>query len=334
MRYKLICISFIFPFLCYLCYPEYRIDHESLLAYIKKVEESNRKLKIMSYNIRSSNLDQGLQKWDNRKLKMYDIIKKYAPDLISTQEGLKAQLKEISENFPEMGSFGFLKDDKQDYENIVIFYNQTKLKFIKGDYFWLSETPMIPYSKSWDAMFARLATYAVFEIKGSDQRILVINTHFDHKGSDARKNSAKCLLNTIKSQIAEEYESLPLLLMGDFNEAPFSHADKYFLEEGFSNILDKCPHIFKVYKSSFHYYYGKLVDNIFVRIGLFFGFTYHSRTLPRFDCYHIDWILTRKGRNTSLKPMVFHMPDDDISSDGIYASDHFPLFGIVELTKE
>jgi len=334
MKFKYIFLSFLIPILCYWFFTNDRIDDELLQYYINQSDQTPSQIKIMSYNIRSSNLDSGLQSWNYRKNKLSSLIQKYNPDIICTQEGLRDQLFELGGFLPELKMFGFLKDQREDFENLVIFYNETKMNFIKGDYFWLSETPHIEFSKSWDAMFPRLATYAIFEIKATMNKVFIVNCHFDHKGAEARKNSAYSIVDTIKKLAPNEYNTLPIIIMGDFNEAPYTKGYYFFIDEGFLSILENCQQIFQVFKCSFHYYYGKIVENLLVRVGLFFGFKYHSGTFPKFDNYHIDWILTRSGDNTIVKHLVFHMPSDDNDSSGIYASDHFPLFGIVELQNQ
>lgn len=64
------------------------IDENLLKKLILQAQNSSNQLKIMSYNIRSSNLDSDLQKWDNRKAKVFNLINIYNPDIIATQEGL------------------------------------------------------------------------------------------------------------------------------------------------------------------------------------------------------------------------------------------------------
>ena len=333
MKFKYIFLSSAAILFCYFYYSP-KIDDKLLKSHLLNNDAKPSQLSIMSYNIRSSNLDNDLQKWENRKPKLLSIIKKYNPDIISTQEGLRGQIFEIGEHLPQFKMFGFLNDPKPDFENLVIFYNDSKLKLIKGDYFWLSETPHVDFSKSWGAMFPRLATYAIFEIIATKTRFIVINCHFDHKSAEARKNSAFMLIRTLNKLIRNEFYQLPILLMGDFNEAPFTEGYNFFINEGFTSILDNCSHKFQVFKCSFHYYYGKIVENFFVRIGLFFGFKYHSGVFPKFDSYHIDWILGRNGNNSKIVNLLFHMPSDDIDSDGVYASDHFPLFGKIEIINQ
>jgi endonuclease/exonuclease/phosphatase family metal-dependent hydrolase len=70
------------------------------------------------------------------------------------------------------------------------------------------------------------------------QEILILNTHFDHVGKEARKNSA----SLIKAYLTGFYESknLPIIVTGDFN---FERTDPPFeiLTAEKSILLDAKP---------------------------------------------------------------------------------------------
>ncbi len=93
----------------------------------------SKKLMIMSYNIRSSNIDtEGKHKWSNRKMWVAETLNHYRPDIISTQEGLKPQLLELSKMIPGYWYIGLLKDIKPEDENLVIFYNKNTIRPLKN----------------------------------------------------------------------------------------------------------------------------------------------------------------------------------------------------------
>ncbi len=81
--------------------------------------------------------------------------------------------------------------------------------------FWLSETPDVPGSKSWDAAITRIVTKAKFYDKELKTDFVVFNTHFDHIGKEARLNSGAYLAGAVAdSRIQAE---IPVLVTGDFN---------------------------------------------------------------------------------------------------------------------
>src|SRR5690606_18368152 len=90
-----------------------------------------------------------------------------------------------------------------------------KFKFIKSDDFWLSETPNIAGSFSFESAFPRLCTWAHLK---TNQGVVFIcaDVHLDHVKESTRLAQAKVLAHEL-SKIAQD---LPIILMGDFNSAP------------------------------------------------------------------------------------------------------------------
>jgi endonuclease/exonuclease/phosphatase family metal-dependent hydrolase len=177
---------------------------------------------VMTYNIRYDNPGDGINRWDNRKQKVYALVKKYDPEIFGVQEALHHQIEDLKNNLKGYDYIGVGRDDgKQKGEYSAIFYKKSRFKIKKSDTFWLSETPDMPGSKSWDAAITRIATWALFTDKKSKNDFILMNTHFDHIGKEARAKSAELLL----TQASKISSSTPLLVTGDFNctreESPY-----------------------------------------------------------------------------------------------------------------
>jgi endonuclease/exonuclease/phosphatase family metal-dependent hydrolase len=171
-------------------------------------------MKIMSYNIRLDTPQDSINQWPNRTHKVYALIKKYDPDLIGLQEVLHHQLMDLLQSLPAYTYIGVGREDgKTKGEYSAILYKKDRFEAINQNTFWLSEMPSSPGSKSWDAAITRVASWGTFKDLKSNKQFLMINTHFDHIGKEARKNSA-ALLKQKSSEIAKE---LPLIITGDFN---------------------------------------------------------------------------------------------------------------------
>ena len=82
----------------------------------------------------------------------------------------------------------------------------------KGN-FWLSETPDVPGSKGWDAALERVASYAKLKDKATGKIFMAVNTHFDHVGVTARRESAKLIMKKIQEIVGTR----PAVVTGDFN---------------------------------------------------------------------------------------------------------------------
>lgn len=180
-------------------------------------------MRVMSYNLRFDNPADGINQWSSRKEKVFSLIKKYQPDIIGVQEALQHQLVDIVTNNSTYAYIGVGRDDgKTAGEYSAIIYNKKRFVVLEENTFWLSETPETPGSKNWDAAITRVATWAKLKDKKTKKVYFVLNTHFDHIGTEARLKSAQL----IKSKLNALAGNLPVIVTGDFNceptEAPYA----------------------------------------------------------------------------------------------------------------
>lgn len=194
---------------------------------------AQKNLKVMTYNIRYNNPKDGVNAWPNRQDKVLKLIQGQSPDVVGLQEALKDQNQFMDSLLTGYGHIGVGRDDGWDKgEFSPLFYNLAKFNLRDNGTFWLSETPEIPGSKSWDAAITRICTYAQLIDKETGRSIWVFNTHFDHKGKEARKESAKLLLE----KATEMAQKDPVILIGDFNFDPDSEPYK-IITAGFSDVF-------------------------------------------------------------------------------------------------
>jgi endonuclease/exonuclease/phosphatase family metal-dependent hydrolase len=194
----------------------------SLIAFTQTV--------AMTYNIRNSNAPDGENKWDLRKHKLISLIKKTNPDILGTQEVLFKQWKDLKKNLPEYGVHGAGRNDgKHAGEHSCIFFKKDKYEVSTSGNFWLSETPEVPGSKSWDAAITRICSWVKLRDKKTGKTLFVFNTHFDHKGKTARLESAALVMKMVDS-IANKQA---VLLIGDFNFTPDADAYKKITDGNF-----------------------------------------------------------------------------------------------------
>lgn len=169
---------------------------------------------FMTLNIRYDNPDDGLDNWNYRKDDMIGFISDRNPVIFGIQEGLGHQVEYLDLGLEDYSFFGVGRDDgKNQGEYCAIFYQPGKVRLLKSDTFWLSETPD-DISVGWDAALPRICTYGLFQDQRSARKFWVFNTHFDHRGVSARERSASLLVEQIKSINTQPF---PVVLMGDFN---------------------------------------------------------------------------------------------------------------------
>jgi endonuclease/exonuclease/phosphatase family metal-dependent hydrolase len=171
-------------------------------------------VKVMTYNIRLDTPVDSINQWPKRTQKVFDVIRKYDPDILGVQEAIHHQLMDLLKNLPQYDYVGVGRDDgKTKGEYSAILFKKDRFTVQQQGTFWLSETPEVPGSKSWDAAITRVASWAKLRDKKTKKDFLSINTHFDHIGKEARRHSADLL----KTKATELGKDLPIVITGDFN---------------------------------------------------------------------------------------------------------------------
>ncbi len=177
--------------------------------------DSNKlELHILTFNIRYANPEDGINRWENRIPIVDSYFSKEMPDIIGMQEVLHSQLIDLQEMLPNYSFIGTGRDDgKEGGEYSPLFFRTDKFNLLEHSQFWLTETPNVPGSRSWDAAITRIVAWAKLEHKPSGKVFFCFNTHFDHRGVEARKKSTDLMSEKIQ-KIAINY---PVIAMGDFN---------------------------------------------------------------------------------------------------------------------
>lgn len=254
---------------------------------------------VMTYNLRYDNPGDGVNAWPLRKAWLCQQVKQVSPEILGIQEGLERQVQYLDSVFPGYRHIGVGREDgKNKGEYSAIFYNREKIKVKKQGTFWLSPTPE-QVSIGWDAALERICTYGLFKEKKSGKYFWAFNTHFDHIGEEARKNSAVLILKKIKELNKDGY---PVILTGDFNSSVESEAYRLIV----SKFLD-CKSADKSMNMEPE--------------GTFNGFTADQPAIER-----IDFIFCGYG----AKPDSYSVIRE--SKEGRFASDHYPVISRITLS--
>ena len=185
-----------------------------LLFTAVKPEEPVIKVRTMTFNIRTAAASDGQNSWQNRKQLVIQVIRKYDCDFVGLQEVLGFQLDDILEELPEYEAISRTREiSPYEGESCPILYKKEKWDVIDSKTQWLSETPEIPGSKSWDCTFPRIFTMGVFYNASSGYGIYLYNTHFDNTSTRARTRSSAVLTRHILNNTSHEY----VVVMGDLN---------------------------------------------------------------------------------------------------------------------
>ena len=186
-----------------------------LICFPAKKQETA-KLRWGTFNIRLQNDgdEQAGFGWSVRKDRVANYIKEKHIDVVGMQEVLHGQLEDLLERLPEYDYVGVGRTDgKTKGEYSPIFFLKDKFEVLEKGNFWLSETPEVPGSKGWDAAIERVASYAKLKDKQTGKIFMAVNTHFDHVGVTARRESAKLIMKKIQDIVGKQ----PAVVTGDFN---------------------------------------------------------------------------------------------------------------------
>ena len=168
-----------------------------------------------TYNIRNANKGDSIagNGWGQRYPYIAQQIQFNGFDIFGTQEGKYHQLEDLKAAMPNYDYIGVGRDDgAQKGEYAAIFYRTDKFELLDHGDFWLSTITDRP-NKGWDAALPRICSWGKFRDKKSGYTFLFYNLHMDHRGVQARAESAKLILKKIQ----ELPDKLPVILTGDFN---------------------------------------------------------------------------------------------------------------------
>ncbi|MDR1747197.1 MAG: endonuclease/exonuclease/phosphatase family protein [Tannerella sp.] len=186
-------------------------------------------LRVATYNLRLDTESDGENAWPNRQETVNGLVRFHDFDIFGTQEGFKHQLDALV----QAGDYAYIgggRDDGKDAgEHSAILYKKDRFEVLEHGNFWYSETPDVP-GKGWDATCCnRICSWGKFHDKPSGKVFYFFNSHFDHQGKVARRESSKLLLSRIKSIAA----GFPVFVTGDFNARPDDEPIQIIVTDGF-----------------------------------------------------------------------------------------------------
>ncbi len=255
-------------------------------------------LRVMTFNIRYHNRGDGPNAWPLRKKFTLKTITDYQPHILGLQEVLDDQAQDIKRQLPHYAFHGVGRDDgKKRGEYAPVLYRKDRFTLVDSGHFWLSEKPQTPGIVSWDSSQTRMASWVILRDKQNPhaQEIIVLNTHYDHIGQSARNHSSQIIANHLKKIRNQRH----VLLLGDFNAKPQSHAHQILIQQ--LHLKDAHAHTADQNTGTYH------------------GFTGQSTS------GRIDWILY-SGQLSATDSHINKIHN----SQHRYPSDHFPVTTLIQ----
>lgn len=263
-------------------------------------EKKDNSIRIMSFNLRYC--DDKAGSVDDRSRISCAIIKQYEPDSLGVQEATGRWLDILDTALGDKYAYIGQARDTGGYksERSAVFYLKDKYKLIDEGTIWLSETPEVKYTKSFDSNCFRVASWAVLENKKTGERYTHLNTHLDHVLEETRV----CQIEVFIRKLAELQKNGSVFCTGDFNAEETSRVYARMAE-----VTDDARATASQSDSGITFHdYGKAL-----KAGNLGGI--------------IDYIFVPKGAKVERFKIIRN------TFGGMYPSDHFPIIADI-ITEE
>lgn len=248
-------------------------------------------MKILTCNIRYFGAADGDNRWEKRRDLCARVITSRSPDVVCLQEAWRQQLADLEAALPDFACFGMVDEPLGANPVNAVFYRRDRLRVLSQGGFWLSETPHVTGSSSWDSACVRLANWLRLQERGTGSQFRVVNTHLDHVSQPAREGQAQVLVE----DAAAYPQDYPQVLTGDLNCGAGNAAIALLEQEGWADTWAAA--------------HGKADP----------GPTFHAfeGLAYRGDHGKIDWIFTRGRVRVTGAEII------DDSEGARYPSDHY-----------
>jgi endonuclease/exonuclease/phosphatase family metal-dependent hydrolase len=167
-------------------------------------------LRCMTFNIWS---EYRAGRWEIRRDAAAHVVRYHRPEVLGLQEAQRHMIDDLVTRLRDYAWVGTGRNEGTDAgEFTPLLYRSDRFDCVEHATFWLG--PDVRKSgRSWDAACPRIVTWARLRDLDEGHDWVCFNTHFDHFGKNARRESARLLVRTV----FEVARTDPALVMGDFN---------------------------------------------------------------------------------------------------------------------
>lgn len=258
------------------------------------------RLDAMTFNIRHGTMDEGDHSWDQRRSIVVSVIRETGPTVLGLQEATSGQLDDLIHELPFYASLSVGSEDGREAgAHNAILVDTRRLRVEDRGVFWLSAEPDRPGSATWGNRQPRTCIWALLRDDRNGQRLLLLNTHLDHRSRSSRSRSLELI-----GERLESLPAVPTIVLGDFNMEPSDPVLAQFLrDEELNDAL------------------GTAANGQAPTSGTFHGFE-GGEDGPR-----VDHIFASSQVAVEKAEILRHR-----DPDGRYPSDHFPVTATVRMT--
>ncbi len=283
-----------------------RLSIIALTLFFCIIASAQAKHNVMSCNIRIAcleNDDVDGRRWDDRKDVCLKVIKSNKPDIICMQEVIYESYDYLKKKLKGYIAFGFEGPEMdpwtEGYHYIgknVLFFSKSRYELVAEGCYWLSETPTIAGSISWDSSRARHCNWVRLRDRKTGRVFRVLDAHLDHITKLAKAKQTEVLV----AEAAQYAEDFPQILCGDFHSGIKDEPYALITAAGWTDSYEEI--------------HGHEET----------GYTGHGWKFDRPKGRRIDFIYTRGGVQTLDARIIKDAPG------GIYPSDHYFMFATLQ----
>ena len=256
-----------------------------------------RREKVLGYNATFWKMDTGTHRWYKRAKYYLKNIEVVQPDIFGAQEAQPGQYEYVKEHLVGYGSVvGYRDNKKSRSESCPIFYSEARFTLLDSGTFWLSDTPDV-MSKYPECGEYRIATFVKLKDKVTGITLAVYNTHPDWNSVEARIKQLAVIAAKAKEAAADK-----IVVFGDLN------SDRTL--PGGNEGLAPIEAFLKDSKT-----FPGMAD---------YGATFNGYGIDPDGPMGLDYIFLPAETNVLAVGKV------DATYDGVYPSDHYPIWAKVK----
>ncbi|MEI2637381.1 MAG: endonuclease/exonuclease/phosphatase family protein [Microthrixaceae bacterium] len=188
------------------------------------------RVRVATFNIRTAWAPDGRHSWPFRVNALVSTVDGLDADVLGLQEVTGPQRWVLQRRLPNLGIHGSGRSRCRRGEASPLLVRDGFAEVLATRTRWFGPTPDQPGSRISGTQFPRIATTCSLRTSRG-LRFDMTSLHLDHRSEPARSTSVHQLLDWLD-------DSVPQIIVGDFNATLRSGSVRFLLENGFSSALD------------------------------------------------------------------------------------------------
>jgi endonuclease/exonuclease/phosphatase family metal-dependent hydrolase len=179
------------------------------------------RFRVMTFNVRYDFEDDGPNRWQHRKATVAKVMRDSEASVVCIQEDKGEQVDDLKPLMPGWEFLGRGRNVGGSGERCSIVVKREDVRVRESGDFWLSDTPDVEGSNTWNDRYPRKVTWAILDVKRSRTPLLVMNTHLPEGGGNnnaLRVRGTRLMHDWLARRVPErDRDDVAVMICGDFN---------------------------------------------------------------------------------------------------------------------